>query len=129
MGRMRNESDLYEYLTVYPHEMAFGADDPGVVVDRWFTPDIAFRNDGLSSTREALVTHARPARKNAEAVRVKVHRALLSGDAIAAHYTLYATLRSTGPTATEICMVGRLAADERIAEIDQLTRAVPVEGE
>ncbi|WP_196054552.1 nuclear transport factor 2 family protein [Nocardia aurantiaca] len=126
---MRNESDLHEYLTTYPHEMAFGADDPGVLVDRWFTPDIDYRNDGFHLDRHALVAHARPARKNAESVRVEVHRALLSGDAIAAHYTLYATLRSSGPTATEICMIGRLADDGRIAEVDQLTRSVPVDGE
>ncbi|MFE3254401.1 nuclear transport factor 2 family protein [Nocardia sp. NPDC059229] len=126
---MRNESDLHEYLTTYPQEMAFGTDDPAVLVDRWFAPDIDYRNDGFRLNRHALVSHARPARKNAESVRVEVHRALLSGDAIAAHYTLYATLRTTGPTATEICMVGRLAADGRIAEVDQLTRSVPVGGE
>ncbi|MVU81514.1 nuclear transport factor 2 family protein [Nocardia sp. ET3-3] len=126
---MRNESDLHEYLTVYPHQMAFGDDEPGVLVDRWFTPDIDFRNDGYRFDRRALVAHARPARKNAESVRVEVHRALLSNDTFAAHYTLYATLRTTGPTATEICMIGRLAADGRIAEVDQLTRSVPVEGE
>lgn len=126
---MRNESDLYEYLTVYPHEMAFGNEDPATVVDRWFSPDIDFRNDGLHLTRQALVTHARPARKNAESVRVQVHSALICGDSIAAHYTLHATLRSTGPTATEICMIGRLAPDGRIARIDQLTRSVPVRPE
>ncbi|GAB3208185.1 nuclear transport factor 2 family protein [Nocardia tengchongensis] len=126
---MRSESDLHEYLTTYPHEMAFGADEPAAVVDRWFTPDIDYRTDGLHLTRQALVVHARPARKNAESVRVHVHHALLSGDSIAAHYTLFATLRTTGPTATEICMVGRLAPDGRIARIDQLTRSVPVAGE
>ncbi|MFD6355663.1 nuclear transport factor 2 family protein [Nocardia tengchongensis] len=126
---MRSESDLHEYLTSYPHEMAFGTADPADVIDRWFTPDLDFRNDGHRLTRQALIAHARPARKNAVSVRVCVHRALLSGDSIAAYYTLFATLRTTGPTATEICMVGRLAPDGRIARVDQLTRSVPVEGE
>ncbi|MGW4350460.1 nuclear transport factor 2 family protein [Nocardia sp. NPDC004582] len=126
---MRNDSDLHEFLTTYPHDVAFAADDPSTVVDRWFTPDIDFRNDGLRLNRQSLIAHARPARKNAESVRVRIHRAVLSGDSIAAHYTMFATLRTTGPTATEVCMVGRLSPDGRIERIDQLTRSVPVEGE
>lgn len=39
--------DLAGYLTRYPHEMAFGDEEPAAVLDRYHTPDVEFVNDGL----------------------------------------------------------------------------------
>lgn len=126
---MHTDTELIEFLTTYPHELAFGTEDPATVLDRYFHPDFVYRSDSTRFDRRALIAHARPARKNTESVRVQVHRALVSGDAVAAHYTLHAVHRIVGPTATEICMVGHLSPDGRIAEVVQLTRNIPVEGE
>ena len=114
--------DLAGYLTRYPEELAFGTEDPEAVLDRYHTPDLEYCNDGTVLSRDALLAHVRPVRKRATAVRVDVHEAVVTGDRVAARYTLTATMRKGGELATEIYMFGRLAADGRISRIDQLTR-------
>ncbi|MCU1642261.1 MAG: hypothetical protein JWN03_2536 [Nocardia sp.] len=124
---MHTETELTSFLIDYPSEMAFSGKDPGEVMDRWFVPGIVYRNDGLALDRQRLIDHVRPARKNAVDVQVDVHEALVSGQRIAAHYTLTATMRTGAQLATEIVMIGRLADDGRISEIDQLTRVLRTE--
>ena len=119
---IRSASDLASYLQAYPREMAFGDEPAAAVVDRYHAPVIAFRSDGLVLDRERLVAHAKPVRRNAEAVDVDVHDALVDGDRVAARYTLTATMRGGAVVANEIVLVGRLATDGRLAAIDQLTR-------
>lgn len=119
---IHGEADLTEFLTRYPEEMAFGDQDPGRILDRWFAPGFVFRNDGLALDRQRLIDHARPARRNARALHIEVHSKMLSGNGIAAHYTLTATMRTGHVIATEIYLVGRLAVDARITGIDQCTR-------
>lgn len=116
------KTDLARYLSVYPEEMAFGDEDPGTVLDRYHTPDFVHCNDGILLDRDRLIAHARPARKNATSVRVEVHEALVSGDRVAARYTLTATLRRGQVVVTEIYMFGQLAANGRLRRIDSVTR-------
>ncbi|WP_216898192.1 nuclear transport factor 2 family protein [Nocardia alni] len=121
---LRTEADLIDFLIRYPEQMAFGDDEPGHVMDRWFAPGFTFRNDGLPLERQRLIDHVRPARRNASTLHVDVHEALLSGDRISARYTLAATMRTGATISTEVYLFGRLADDGRISAIDQCTRTV-----
>ena len=118
-------SDLLHYLKRYPEEMAFGPDAPEDVLDRYCTPDFEHHNDGVRLDRERLVAHVRPVRRNAVSVRVDVHDAMVSGDRVAARYTMDATLRKGRRVITEIYMFGLLAPDGRLRRIDQITRTPP----
>jgi ketosteroid isomerase-like protein len=114
--------DVAEYLRRYPHEAAFGDEDASVVFDRYHAPGFTLRNDGLPLSRDALVAHMRPARKNVVDLRVDIHEALTDGDRVAARFTIVAAMRRGHTVRTDIHMFGRLAADGRLQEIDQLTR-------
>lgn len=124
---IHDEADLTEFLTRYPERMAFGDEDPGRILDRWFTPDFVLRNDGLAMDRRRLIDHARPARRNVRELHVELHSMMLSGKGIAAHYTLAATMRGGEVIATEIYLTGRLAPDGRVTNLDQCTRILPAD--
>jgi hypothetical protein len=115
-------TDLAEYLRRYVHEMAFGDDDPGDVLDRYHTPDILWITDGRPLDRAALAAHAHPSRRNVTACRVDVHDALVDGDRAAARYTLTATTRTGREIVTDIHLFGVLAPDGRMRRVNQLTR-------
>jgi hypothetical protein len=117
--------NLGAYLTGYPVEVAFGDDEASVVFDRYHTPDFVLYNDGIPLDRERLLAHVRPARRRAARVHTEVHETLVSGDRVAAHYTLTAVMIKGNVIATEIYMFGRLAGDGRLQRLDQLTRPVP----
>lgn len=121
------ERDLVAFLTRYPEELALGDEDAGTVIDRYFADGFAYYNDGVLLDRDRLIAHARPARKNARAVRVDVHDALVQGDRLAARYTLHATMRQGQVLSTEVHMFGHLTPDGRIARVDQITRTLPAE--
>ncbi|MGY0003714.1 nuclear transport factor 2 family protein [Micromonospora sp. I033] len=104
--------------------MAFGDEDPGLVLDRYHTPDLAWHSDGLHLDRARLMAHARPVRRNVTRCDLDVHDTLVCGDRGAARYTLTALTRGR-TVATEIHMFGRLASDGRLRRIDQLTRTPP----
>jgi SnoaL-like domain len=112
------------YLTRYPQEITFGEEDAGTVFDRYHTPDFVMRSDGLQLDRERLLAHVRPARKRAKYVRIEVHETLSSADRVSARYTLTADMASEKTIATEIYMFGRLSADGRLRQVDQITRDV-----
>ncbi len=120
--------DLVAYLTSYIQEMGFGAEDPGIVVDRYHTPDIEWHNDGICLDRDRLVAHARPARKNAITCDVEVHDVLVAGDRVAARYTVHATMRKGHRLSSEVYMFGELAADGRLRRIHSTTRQVSQTG-
>jgi hypothetical protein len=124
-SRISPGNDLAGYLARYPHELTFGDEDPGSVLDRYHTPDFEMINDGVRLDRDRLLAHVRPARKNATSVEVIVHDAVVDGDRVAARYTLTAALRHGHVVSTEIYMFGQLAADGRLRHVDQLTRALP----
>jgi hypothetical protein len=112
------------YLTRYPQEITFGEEDAGTVFDRYHTPDFVMRSDGLQLDRERLLAHVRPARKRAKHVRVEVHETLSTADRVSARYTLTADMATGNTIATEIYMFGRLSADGRLRQVDQITRDV-----
>ncbi|GAA4198486.1 hypothetical protein GCM10023074_27430 [Microbispora amethystogenes] len=89
---------FHAMLTRLPGELSFGEEDPGRILDRYYTPDIEHHNDGIPLDRERLIAHARPARKNVLAVRVEVREVLVAGDRAAARFTLAAS--STVPAVT-----------------------------
>lgn len=118
--------DLAGYLTRYPHQLAFGDDEPTEVMDCYHTPAFEMINDGIRLDRQRLLDHVASARKNATAVRVDVHECITEQTRVAARYTLTATMRKGAVIATEIYMFGDLAADGRLRRVCQATRTVPV---
>ncbi|WP_330180469.1 hypothetical protein OHB26_29220 [Nocardia sp. NBC_01503] len=50
---------------------------------------------------------------------------LVSGDRVAARYTVTATMRTGRTIATEIYMFGDLAPDGRLHRVDAMTRDLP----
>ena len=112
------------YLRSYVEEMSLGVEDPGVVVDRYHTPDIEWHNDGMRLDRDRLVAHARPVRKNVIACEVEVHEALVAGDRVAARYTVRSTMRKGRRLSNEVYMFGELAPDGRLRRIHSTVRDV-----
>ncbi|GIH93349.1 nuclear transport factor 2 family protein [Planobispora siamensis] len=119
------EERLVAVLTVLPQELAFGQEEPGVILDRYYTPEIVHVNDGIALDRDRLVAHVRPARRNGRLLRVEVHETLVSGDRAAARYTLHAVMRKGKAVTTEIYMFARFAPDGRVHRIDSVTRPLP----
>ncbi len=115
--------DLPAYLASYPNEVAVGDEPPKVVFDRYHTPDFVLVNDAMPMDRPGLLGHVRPMRRRVRSVEVTVHDMLRDGDRVAARSTLTAEMRRGTTIATEIAMYGVLAADGRLARVDQITRA------
>lgn len=129
-----SEHDLTDFLVAYTHDMALSDEDPGTILDRYFIPDFEYCNDGLVIDRQRMIDHARPVRKNVDrsgiagdGSGVEIHEALISGDRIAARWTLRTTLRKGKTFTAEIYMFGRLAPDGRIRRIDQTSRQLDEE--
>jgi hypothetical protein len=119
------EQRFIAYLTLLPEELAFGDEDPGVVLDRYFVPDFEYHNDGILLDRQKLIDHVRPTRKNVVSCRVEVHETVLVGDRVAARYTLHAVMRKGKALVTEVYMFGQLAPDGRMQRINSINRVVP----
>ncbi|KAB8189009.1 nuclear transport factor 2 family protein [Nonomuraea phyllanthi] len=127
---IHSERDLADFLIIYTRDMAVSDEEPGAILDRYFVPDFEYCNDGLVIDRQRMIDHVRPVRRNVdkEAMAaddwsgVEIHEALVSGDRIAARWTLRTTLRKGKTFAAEIYMFGRLALDGRILRIDQVSR-------
>jgi hypothetical protein len=122
MSEITPREDFARYITAYVTEMAFGDEEPGTVLDRYHTPDIDWVTDGIHLDRDRLIAHATPARKNVTECAVEVHDTLVSGDRVAARYTLNAQLRKGNQSTTEIYLFGTLAPDGRLSRVDQITR-------
>lgn len=118
-------TDLAGYLMQYAQEIAFGAEDPGTVMDRYHTPDYELLSDGIPLDRQRLLDHVRSGRKRATAIEVEVAETLNHGDQVAARYRLTASMRKGNVITTEIYMFGQLAPDGRLRRGTQLTRAIP----
>ena len=86
-------------------------------------PGLVLHNDGIPLRREQLLAHVASGRKRAAEVRTTVHDVATDGDVVAARYVLTAVMRKGAVIETEIFMFGRLAADGRLREMTQLTRA------
>ena len=116
--------DLAQVMTSLTEEIAFGDGDPSAVIDRYYTPDIVQYVDGRRLEHTALVDHVRPARKNLVSFRYDVSEALVTGDRIAARYTLHAVMRKGRTLDTDVYMFGELAGDGRFRRQHMLTRSV-----
>jgi len=116
--------DLIGYLTRYPQELTFGQEGSAAVFGRYHTDDFVLTNDGIPLDKERLLAHVQVGRRNATQINVEVHDALISGEQVAARYTLTAAMRRGQVIATEIHMFGQLAADGRLSRVEQLTRDV-----
>ncbi|TQJ16009.1 nuclear transport factor 2 family protein [Kribbella jejuensis] len=121
INSIRTETDLVDYLTRYPVEVAFGSDPPEDVFDRYHREDFLMVNDGVSLDRQRLIAHVRPARKRATSVEVEVHDAVVGEGFAAARYTLTATMRKGSPIVTEIRAFSTLAEDGRLLRTEQFT--------
>ncbi|GGP88950.1 nuclear transport factor 2 family protein [Streptosporangium pseudovulgare] len=125
-----SEHDLADFLITYTRDMAVSDEEPGTILDRYFVPDFEYRNDGLVIDRQRMIDHVRPVRRNIDKeattaddrLGVEIHETLVSGDRIAARWTLRTRLRKGKTFAAEIYMFGRLAPDGRIRRIDQVGR-------
>lgn len=114
--------DLAGYLRAFVHELTFGDDDPGEVIDRYHAPGFEQHNDGIVLDRAKLVAHAKPARKNVVALQIEVHDSLVAGDRVAARYTLHADMRTGVRLSNEIFLFGTLAPDGRLIRIVSTSR-------
>ncbi|MCO5993876.1 nuclear transport factor 2 family protein [Actinoallomurus rhizosphaericola] len=121
------DSDVTDFLTDYITAMGLSDQDPGEILDRYFVPDFEYVTEEAVLDRQRMIDHVRPARRNVggaetPSLEVDVHDALVSGDRIAARYTLRTTLRRGKTFEAEIFMFGRLAHDGRIHRIEQTSR-------
>ncbi|GAA3163429.1 hypothetical protein GCM10010466_63050 [Planomonospora alba] len=127
---IESERDLADFLIAYTRDMAVSDEEPGAILDRYFVPDFEYCNDGLVIDRQRMIDHVRPVRRNVDREAttaddrsgVEIHEVLVSGDRIAARWTLRTRLRRGKTFAAEIYMFGRLAPDGRIRRIDQISR-------
>ncbi|MEU4330029.1 nuclear transport factor 2 family protein [Nonomuraea dietziae] len=118
------EQFIADFMTSFTDEIVRGEEDPGPIVDRYYTPDMIQIADGVRIDRDKLIAHIRPVRKNLTHYRLEVHEALASGNRIAARFTLHGQMRKKA-VATEVHFFGELAADGRMSRAHQLTRALP----
>ncbi|MFC7446886.1 nuclear transport factor 2 family protein [Rhodococcus daqingensis] len=120
-------ADFTTFMTSFTEDVAFGAEDPGTVIDRYYVPDFVQYNDGLRLDRAKLVDHVRPVRKNVRDYRYEVHEAVMNGNHLAVRYTLHAVTRKNRTVRTQVYTFADLSADGRISRIDQITRILPEE--
>jgi hypothetical protein len=119
------EQFITDFFTSFTEEVVLGDEDPGPSMDRYYTPDIVQVSDGIRLDRAKLIAHIRPARKNLTSFRYEVHEALVSGDRIAARFTIHAQLRKGKVIATDVHLFGELTPDGRLRRTNQITRTLP----
>ncbi|WP_068928014.1 nuclear transport factor 2 family protein [Planobispora rosea] len=119
------EERFHAFLTRSPHELGLGREDPAEIIDRYYTPDIEYCNDGFRLDRDRLIAHVGPARRNGRELEIEVREALVRGDRAAARYTLRAVMRKGNTVEMEIYLFARFAPDGRIRRVDSITRTIP----
>lgn len=119
---------ITDFFTSFHDELLSTAEDPGLVVDRYHTPDIVQIADGHRMDRDKLIAHTRPIRKNRPTSRMEVHDAIADGDRIAARYTLHVQQRGK-ELMIEVCFFGRFAEDGRMSGSHMLTRTASADAQ
>lgn len=109
-------------LIDYTRDMPLSDEDPTRIVDRTFTNDAVWVTDGTELTREQLIAHAAPARRNVTAVQMQIDELLADGHRFAARCRLSTEHRKLGHTVIEWILVGEIADDGRVQRIHQLGR-------
>jgi hypothetical protein len=126
MSSTNPERDLGTFLNSYFQDLVNRGEDPGVVQDRYYTPDIEYVNDGVSLDRERLIEHSKAVRENVLESYTEIHEALLSADRIAARQSIHAKMRNGTTMLMQAYMFARLAPDGRFQRIEQITRTLPM---
>ncbi|ORT59405.1 nuclear transport factor 2 family protein [Streptomyces sp. CB03238] len=119
------EQFIADFFTSFTEQALRDDEDPGHVVDRYFTPDIVQISDGVHLDRDKLVAHLRPLRKNLVAYRFDVHEALMAGDRVAARLTIHGRMRKGRDITTEVHFFGEFTPEGRMRHSHQLTRTLP----
>ncbi|MCW6009582.1 nuclear transport factor 2 family protein [Micromonospora sp. CPCC 205371] len=128
--RPLNDTDprqfIADFFTSFTDELLRSDEDPGLIVDRYHTPDIVQFADGNRMDRDKLIAHTRPVRKNRPSSRMEVHEAVANGDRIAARCTLHVQDRKRS-LAIEVYFFGQFMADGRMRRGHTLTRTLPAD--
>jgi hypothetical protein len=104
--------------------MALSDEDPERIGDRALTDDAIWVTDGTALTREQLIAHAPPARKNVTAVEMQIDDLLVAGHRFAARSRLSSDHRRLGHVVIEWILIGEVAEDGRVRRVDQLGRTL-----
>lgn len=115
---------IADFFASFHNDILNSDEDPGLIVDRYHTPDIVQIADGHRMDRDKLIAHTRPVRKNRPSGRWDVHEALVNGDRIAVRSTLYVQNRKRALT-IETHMFAQFTDDGRMRRAHILTRTVP----
>ncbi|MFJ8827616.1 nuclear transport factor 2 family protein [Streptomyces sp. NPDC102467] len=107
-------------LVDYTRDMALSAEDPTQIVARTLTDDAVWITDGTKLTRDQLIAHAVPARKNVTAGDMRIDDLLVDGRRFAARCCLSAEHRKLGHVVSEWLLIGEVAEDGRVRRIHQL---------
>ncbi|GLY83437.1 hypothetical protein [Actinoallomurus iriomotensis] len=109
-------------LIDYTRDMALSDEDPAQIVNRTLTDDAIWTTDGTELTRDQLIAHAPPARRNVTAIEMRIDDLLVDGHRFAAHCHLITDHRKLGHLVIEWILIGEVAEDGRVRRIDQLGR-------
>lgn len=124
LGSTDPKQFIFDFFSSYGRDLLRGDEDPGVVVDRYHTPDVIQVADGQRMNREQLIAHGRPLRKRQPRSRMDVHEAVADRDRIAARYTLHVEDRSR-KFAIDVYFFGQFTPDGRMRQANMLTRTLP----
>jgi hypothetical protein len=111
-------------LIDYTRDIALSDEDPEQIVDRTLTDDAVWVTDGTELSRDQLIAHAPPARKNVTAVEMRIDDLLVDGDRFAARCRLITDHRKRGHVVIDWILIGEVADDGRVRRIDQLGRTL-----
>jgi hypothetical protein len=109
-------------LIDYTRDIARSEEEPALIVDRTMTDDIVWVTDGTALTRDQLIAHAGPARKNVTAGEMLIEELLVDGHRFAARCRLVAEHRKLGHVRMDWILTGEVADDGRVRRIHQLAR-------
>lgn len=110
-------------LIDYTRDIAQSDEDPALIVDRAMTDDVVWVTDGTALTRDQLIAHAAPARKNVTAGEILIDELLVDGNRFAARCRLVAEHRRLGRVLMDWILMGEVADDGRMRRIYQLVRS------
>ncbi|MEW9533114.1 hypothetical protein [Microbispora sp. NPDC049125] len=109
-------------LIDYTRDMALSDEDPERIVDRTMTADAVWVTDGTTLTRDQLVRHAAPARKNVTSIEMRIDDLFVNGHEFAARCCLTTEHRKRGRVVIDWILIGDVADDGRVRRIHQLGR-------
>jgi hypothetical protein len=118
------EAAARRLLIDYTRDMALSNEDPAQIVNRTLTDDAVWVTDGTKLTRDQLIAHAPPARKNVTACEMRIDDLLVDGPRFAARCYLSTDHRKLGHVVIEWILIGEVTEDGRVRRIDQLGRTL-----